>query len=122
MRQITESRIARPVCGKLGGPRPDARRPRRNADHPLAMPPPRYVADLPLPPYAYVPGRFPHPTHDPGGHRFGARLPAPHAFDPARWRDCRAYLAGVAARGERLRAAPPDAPACAVFDFVLRVA
>lgn len=57
--------------------------------------PPRYVPDLPLPPYAYVPGRFPHPTRDPGGHHFGARLPSPRGFDPARWRDCGAFLAGV---------------------------
>jgi hypothetical protein len=57
--------------------------------------PPRYVPDLPLPPYAYVPGRFPHPTRDPGGHRHGAKLAQPERVDPARWRDCRCYLAGI---------------------------
>lgn len=56
---------------------------------------PRYVPELPLPPYAYLPGRYPHPTRDPGGHRFGERLAPPGAIDPARWRACRAYLAGI---------------------------
>jgi len=61
----------------------------------MSPPLPRYVPDLSLPPYAYLPGRFPHPTRDPEGHRFGAKLPSPEAFDPARWRDCRPYLAGI---------------------------
>ena len=29
---------------------------------------PRYAPQLPLPPYAYVPGIFPHPISDAGGH------------------------------------------------------
>jgi hypothetical protein len=57
-------------------------------------PPPRYVPDLPLPPYSYVTGRFPHPTRDPAGHSFGhtAELPPPIGLD--NWRESRAYLAG----------------------------
>jgi hypothetical protein len=57
--------------------------------------PPRYAPELPLPPYAYVPGRFPHPTRDPEGHRYGAKLARPERIDPVRWRECQAYLAGV---------------------------
>jgi predicted metal-dependent hydrolase len=57
---------------------------------------PRYVPDAPLPPYAFVPGgRFPHPTRDPGGHRYGASIEKPPSFDAAKWRDCKAYLVGI---------------------------
>jgi hypothetical protein len=55
----------------------------------VAMPaptsPPRYARDIPLPPYAYVPGHgLPHPVNDPRGHSHGhattpdflARLPS----------------------------------------------
>jgi hypothetical protein len=31
----------------------------------------RYVVDEPLPPYAHVPSRTPHPVSDPRGHSFG---------------------------------------------------
>ena len=55
----------------------------------------RFVPDEPLPPYSYVTGRFPHPTHDPAGHSFGL-VPVPCSVpDPNRWRDCQAYLYGV---------------------------
>lgn len=56
---------------------------------------PRLVPDKPLPSYAYVPDRFPHPTRDPEGHSFRAtpeRLDPP---DPRHWRSCRPYLYGV---------------------------
>jgi hypothetical protein len=56
---------------------------------------PRFVPDAPLPPYSYVPGRFPHPMSDPAGHLYGKppeRSPSP---DPQRWRESRAYLYGV---------------------------
>jgi len=56
---------------------------------------PRYLPELPLPPYAYVPGRFPHPTRDAGGHGHGAMLAQPERIDPERWGACRPYLAGV---------------------------
>ncbi len=33
--------------------------------------PPRYAPARALPPYSYVPGKFPHPISDPAGHSFG---------------------------------------------------
>jgi len=33
--------------------------------------PPRLAPAVPFPPYAYVPGRHPHPERDPRGHSFG---------------------------------------------------
>lgn len=56
---------------------------------------PRFAPEEALPPYAYVPGRFPHPTRDPRGHLFRARSRRPAAPDPARWRASRTYLYGV---------------------------
>ncbi len=55
----------------------------------------RYLPDEPLPPYAYRPGRTPHPTRDPGGHRY--RAPPVHVAppDPRQWHACRPYLYGV---------------------------
>ncbi|MSU78312.1 MAG: DUF309 domain-containing protein [Gemmataceae bacterium] len=32
-----------------------------------------------FPPYAYVPGKFPHPHSDPRGHRFGSDVEPPEA-------------------------------------------
>ena len=57
--------------------------------------PPRYAPEIALPPYSYVPGRFPHPISDPRGHSFGAGPPTPDPRDPARWGDCRVYLHGI---------------------------
>lgn len=57
-------------------------------------PVPRLVPDEALPPYAYVPGRYPHPISHPDGHRFGAGLALPPGVDPERWQDCRLYLLG----------------------------
>jgi len=54
--------------------------------------PPRLVPDRPLPPYAYLPGRYPHPVRDPGGHSFGSTPDEPEAPDPTRWRACGDYL------------------------------
>jgi len=56
---------------------------------------PRFVSDVPLPPYSYVPGRFPHPISDPAGHMFGRPPEPPLAPDPEYWRESRAYLYGV---------------------------
>jgi len=56
---------------------------------------PRFVPDQPLPPYSFVPGRFPHPVNDPQGHSFGADPPPAELLDPDRWQICRAYLYGV---------------------------
>jgi uncharacterized protein len=57
--------------------------------------PPRLLPDEPLPPYAYVPGRFPHPFSDPAGHSYQRSVPKLDAPDPIRWRDCRAFLHGL---------------------------
>ena len=57
--------------------------------------PPRLVPDRPLPPYAYLPGRYPHPIRDPGGHSYGCKFDVPEAPDPTHWRDCGDYLYGI---------------------------
>lgn len=44
--------------------------------------PPRRQPDRPLPPYAYVPGKSPHPLSDPQGHMFGQQEQAAAAGDP----------------------------------------
>jgi uncharacterized protein len=59
------------------------------------MQPPRYLADVPLPPYTHVPGRTPHPVSDPHGHSFGHAPPRPAAPDPDDWRGCADYLRGL---------------------------
>jgi hypothetical protein len=44
--------------------------------------PPRYAPDIPLPPYAYVPGHGqPHPVNDPRGHLCNSPEPAPLSLD-----------------------------------------
>lgn len=55
----------------------------------------RYLPGRPFPPYAFLPGRDPHPTRDPAGHSFGAEDAPPPAMPPARWRTCEPYLWGV---------------------------
>lgn len=59
--------------------------------HPVI--PPRLLPDEPLPPYAYVPGRAPHPESDPAGHSFGQ--PRPIVRDLAHWPASRAYRRGI---------------------------
>jgi hypothetical protein len=54
----------------------------------------RLAPEFPLPPYAYVTGRFPHPTRDRAGHSHGHAPPAPAPLVPERWRDSREYLFG----------------------------
>jgi hypothetical protein len=56
---------------------------------------PRLVPDRPLPPYAYVSGRFPHPVSDPAGHSYGKPAEPPPAPDPERWQECWTYLYGL---------------------------
>lgn len=42
----------------------------------------RYVPERPFPPYAFVPGRNPHPASDPAGHSYG-KMPSPvELLDP----------------------------------------
>lgn len=51
--------------------------------------------DQSMPEYSYVPGKFPHPIRDPSGHSYGERAEEILDFDPARWRECHAYLRGI---------------------------
>ena len=60
-----------------------------------SVPPRRYGPDDSLPPYSYVPGRFPHPVSDPRGHSFGEPAPEIHSFDPERWASDALYLRGI---------------------------
>jgi len=55
----------------------------------------RYAPGRAFPPYAFLPGRDPHPTRDPAGHSFGHDEPAPPYLPPARWRENEPYLLGV---------------------------
>ncbi len=57
--------------------------------------PPRLVPDRPFPPYAYVPGRTPHPTRDADGHSYEAKPEMPEPPDPEDWHACRDYLYGI---------------------------
>jgi hypothetical protein len=58
-------------------------------------PVPRLLPGEPLPSYAFVPGKFPHPESDPAGHSFGVPRPVVAAISPDDWRDSRAYLRGL---------------------------
>jgi hypothetical protein len=58
-------------------------------------PVPRLVQDEQFPPYAYIPGRFPHPTSDPAGHSFGIPPVVPPKLEPERWQESRPYLYGI---------------------------
>jgi hypothetical protein len=56
----------------------------------------RYVPDVVLPPYTYVPGgHFSHPLSDRKGHSFGKRQARPESPDPAHWRSCPTYLYAI---------------------------
>jgi hypothetical protein len=48
-----------------------------------------------FPPYAFVPGRFPHPISDPAGHSFGAEPHQAVPLDPANWQASAEYLRGI---------------------------
>jgi hypothetical protein len=58
-------------------------------------PVPRLVPDESFPPYAYIPGRFPHPTGDPAGHSFGTNPGLPPRVEPDQWQTCRPYQYGI---------------------------
>ena len=47
------------------------------------------------PPYAFVPGYWPHPTRDPEGHSYGAPEPKVQALDFDKWDACEDYLRGI---------------------------
>jgi hypothetical protein len=57
--------------------------------------PPRFVPELPLPPYTHIPGQTPHPVSDPRGHSFGAPPKTPEPLDPDRWQTCVPYRYGL---------------------------
>src|SRR5207245_6627760 len=57
--------------------------------------PARLVPDYPFPPYAFVPGRFPHPISDPRGHSYGIKPLPCEPPDPDRWNECRPCLVGI---------------------------
>lgn len=61
----------------------------------MTEPPPRLVPDAPLPPYAYLPGRDPHPRRDPRGHMHGQPEPPPGCPPPEAWGGCVPYLLGL---------------------------
>jgi uncharacterized protein len=64
----------------------------RNAQGPRTA---RLVPDEPFPPYAFIPGRTPHPTSDPAGHSFGIGPVVPLKVEPEQWQECRPYLLGI---------------------------
>src|SRR5437016_2466045 len=55
----------------------------------------RLAPDVPFPPYAFVPGRTPHPVADPAGHSFGVEPSPTERLDPDRWLRSRTYLYGL---------------------------
>ncbi len=57
--------------------------------------PPRLAPDRPFPPYAYVPGQYPHPVRDPRGHSYGKEPEIPEPPDPQQWRACGDHLYGI---------------------------
>lgn len=56
---------------------------------------PRLVPDEPLPAYAFVPGKLPHPESDPAGHSYGRTRPRARPLEPDQWRANREYLCGL---------------------------
>lgn len=56
--------------------------------------PTRLVPELPLPPYGYVPGRFPHPITDPAGHSYGHVAQQPPPVDQQNWHESSPFLFG----------------------------
>ena len=58
--------------------------------------PRRYAPQRSFPPYAFLPGRDPHPTGDPAGHSYRAGPEAPAEYlEPSHWSDNADYLFGV---------------------------
>jgi uncharacterized protein len=59
----------------------------------LSTPPPRYAPQRAFPPYAYVPGRAPHPRRDPEGHSH--ELAPEPVGDPDAWPTSPVFLYSV---------------------------
>ncbi len=55
---------------------------------------PRYLPDVPFPPYTYVPGQTPHPISDAAGHMHGEQA-EPAELDVENWQRCTTYLRGI---------------------------
>jgi hypothetical protein len=55
----------------------------------------RYFPGKAFPPYAFLPGRDPHPTRDPRGHSFGLAEETATYLPAARWRENAPYLWGT---------------------------
>ncbi|MFO0944543.1 MAG: DUF309 domain-containing protein [Planctomycetota bacterium] len=55
----------------------------------------RLLPNLPLPPYAHVPGLTPHPIRDVQGHSHGVESEPPEAISTSRWRESAPYLRGI---------------------------
>jgi hypothetical protein len=68
------------------------RRPRPWPGDKPPNPPSLAPASDPFPPYAFVPGLWPHPHSDPAGHRY--RVPCPPQLD-ADWPASRPFLRGI---------------------------
>ncbi|MBI2480141.1 MAG: DUF309 domain-containing protein [Planctomycetia bacterium] len=56
---------------------------------------PVLLPGTPLPPYSYVPGKFPHPIRDPQGHSFGEPAKEVLHLNPDKWYLCDVYLRGI---------------------------
>lgn len=56
---------------------------------------PRSAPHLPLPPYAYVPGKSPHPMSHPDGHRLGNLAFQSETLVPTDWESCDAYCYAI---------------------------
>lgn len=55
----------------------------------------RYLPARPFPPYAFLPGRDPHPVRDPEGHSYGEEEGPAGYFDARDWRVNEDYLYGI---------------------------
>lgn len=55
----------------------------------------RYLPGRAFPPYAFLPGRDPHPTRDPRGHSHGTQEERPPYLVARRWRESTPYLWGA---------------------------
>jgi hypothetical protein len=94
----------------------------------------RYWPGQPLPPYAYVPGRTPHPQRDADGHGVQLDAAAVLAVHPADWHGSAAFCYGVdlfnagypweahEAWEDLWRAYPDGAPACTMLAGLIKLA
>ena len=64
-----------------------------NHHRPSALP--RLAPGRPFPPYTFIPGWHPHPTHHPEGHSYGVEPAEIDPPDPAAWAGCGMYLHGI---------------------------